>query len=59
MPWVIERDGTWHSESGWRTTTDEARRFQRIEEAHRVKDQLLATTLAGLPGELHIKELPT
>ncbi len=57
MPWVIERYGAWHSDSGWRATPAAAKRFERIEDAHAEKRRLLETALKDLPGELHIKEL--
>ncbi len=58
MPWVIERGGAWHSPGGWRTSLDAATRYGSAEDAESARQDLLASTLAGLPGEVHVKEVP-
>lgn len=58
MPWVIERGGSWHSPGGWRASLDAAKRYDSAEDAGDDLKALQETTLAGLPGELHVKEVP-
>ncbi|MGD0107279.1 MAG: hypothetical protein ABSC06_25055 [Rhodopila sp.] len=57
MPWVIERQGTFHSPGGWRASVDAATRYDSPEDAEDDRRVLLGTTLAGLAGEVHIKEV--
>lgn len=58
MPWVIERGGTFHGAGGWTQRSDAALRFDSPEDADDARRELVTTTLAGLAGELHVKELP-
>jgi len=58
MPWVIERGGAWHSPGGWKQSIDAATRYDTPEEAESDRKELVNNTLAGLPGELRIKEVP-
>jgi hypothetical protein len=58
MPWAIERGGAWHSPGGWKNSHEAATRFDTPEDAEEARKELNATTLAGLPGELHVRELP-
>lgn len=58
MPWVIERAGTYHSDSGWKVQPDAAKKFESAEDAEDMRKTLQDTTLAGLPGEVHVREIP-
>jgi hypothetical protein len=58
MPWIIERGGAFHSPGGWRQSIDAATRYDTAEDAHADRLELQQTTLAGLPGEIHVKEVP-
>jgi hypothetical protein len=58
MPWIIERMGSWHSDAGWRSSVDAAKRYESPEDADDDRKRLQETTLAGLPGEIHVKEVP-
>jgi hypothetical protein len=58
MPWIIERMGAYHSPGGWRQSIDAAKRYESPEDAEDDRKTLQDTTLAGLPGEIHIREVP-
>lgn len=56
MAFVIERHGWFHSAGGWKTTEAGATQFETEQEANDVLDDLKATTLIGLPGEVRVRE---
>jgi hypothetical protein len=58
MPWVIERQGSFHSPGGWKQSIDAATRYDSPEDAHDDRAALIEKSLAGLPGEIHVKEVP-
>jgi hypothetical protein len=58
MPWVIERGGAWHSPGGWKQSIDAATRYDSAEEADGDRKALIEKSLAGLPGEIRVKEIP-
>jgi hypothetical protein len=48
----------WHSPGGWKQSIDAATRYDSVEEADGDRKELINNTLAGLPGEITVKEIP-
>jgi hypothetical protein len=56
MSYVIERHGWYHSPSGWKVSEASAKQYETEDEAGEVLDHMMSTTLAGLPGEVRVRE---